>query len=131
MLSQRGKVVLKTRGGKELLLDVEIAANDRDRTRGLMFRRKMPEFSGMVFVFPVSSHLSFWMKNTLLPLDILFIDEAGLIVGVVENAEPKTLSPRQVEGASKLVLEVNSGFCARHGVRAGDTVELQGMYRLE
>lgn len=96
-----------------------------------MFRRSMPELSGMIFVFPHSSHLSFWMKNTLLPLDIVFIDEAGVIVGVVENAEPKTLSPRQVAGESKVVLEVNGGFCARHGVRAGDTVELQGMYRLE
>jgi len=130
MLSQRGKVTLKTRAGAEFRLDVEIASDDPSRSRGLMFRRTMPESAGMVFVFPEESHHSFWMKNTYLPLDMLFIDAKGTIVGIVENAEPKTLTSRSVEGDSTYVLEVNGGWCARHGVAAGDQMILEGMYDL-
>jgi uncharacterized membrane protein (UPF0127 family) len=131
MLSQRGKVTLRTREGRELRLDVEIASDDPSRSRGLMFRRSLPEDSGMIFVFQEESFHSFWMKNTLIPLDMLFIDAQGKVVGVVENAEPRTLSSRSVEGDSRFVLEVNGGWCARHGVAAGDAVALEGMYDLK
>ena len=131
MLSQRGKVTLRTREGRELRLEVEIASDDPSRTRGLMFRRTMPEMSGMVFVFPEESFHSFWMKNTLIPLDMLFIDSKGQVVGIVESAEPRTVTGRSVQGDSQLVLEVNGGFCARHGVAAGDSVVLEGMYDLK
>lgn len=130
MLSQRGKVVLQTRSGKELQLDVEIASNDADRARGLMFRRSMPEMAGMIFVFPREDFQSFWMKNTFLPLDMMFADKDGVIVGIVENAQPQTLDPRFVEAKSKYVLEVNGGFAARHGIAAGDRITLVGMYDL-
>lgn len=131
MLVQRGKVTVRTRAGRELRLDVEIAANDADRTRGLMFRHAMPEASGMIFVFPEEAFHSFWMKNTFIPLDMLFIDADGRVVGVVEQAQPRTLTGRSVEGESKYVLEVNGGWCARNGVAAGDSVQLEGMYQLE
>ena len=131
MLSQRGKVEIKTREGKELLLDVEIASDDAERARGLMFRKQMPEMAGMIFVFPETSVHSFWMKNTLIPLDMLFAAADGTIVGIVEGAEPRTLSPRAVETESKYVLEVNGGWCARNGVAAGDRVRLMGMYDLQ
>lgn len=130
MLSQRGKVILQTRSGKELQLDVEIASNDADRARGLMFRKAMPEMAGMIFVFPQEEFHSFWMKNTFLPLDMMFADAQGRIVGIVEHAQPHTLEPRYVEGESKYVLEVNAGFSARHGVAAGDRLTLVGMYDL-
>ena len=130
MLSQRGKVTLHLRGGREERLEVEIASDDPSRSRGLMFRTALPETAGMIFVFPDESLRSFWMKNTLIPLDMLFIDAKGVVVGVVENAEPRTLTSRSVEGDSKYVLEVGGGWCSRHGVAAGDTMSLEGMYDL-
>lgn len=131
MLSQRGKVEIKTRDGKEYLLDVEIASDDPSRTRGLMWRKAMPEMAGMIFVFPETAFHSFWMKNTLIPLDMLFVAADGTVIGIVERAEPKTLTARSVEGDSKYVLEVNGGWCQKHGVAAGDKVNLMGMYDLK
>jgi uncharacterized membrane protein (UPF0127 family) len=131
MLSQRGKVTLHLKGGREERLDVEIASDDPTRTRGLMFRKALPETAGMIFVFPEESLRSFWMKNTLIPLDMLFVDAKGKVIGIVENAEPRTLTSRSVEGDSKYVLEVAGGWCARHGVAAGDTLALEGMYDLK
>jgi uncharacterized membrane protein (UPF0127 family) len=130
MLPQRGKVHVTTRDGRELQLDVEIASDDLTRARGLMFRRSLPEMAGMIFVFPTEQRQSFWMKNTLIPLDMLFIDSAGRVVGIVENAEPMTITSRAVEAASKFVLEVNGGWCSRHGVEPGAVVRLEGMYDL-
>ena len=129
-LSQRGKVTLRARAG-ELLLDAEIASDPETRSRGLMFRRSLPEMSGMIFVFAEEAPLTFWMKNTLIPLDMLFADSSGRVVGIVENAVPLTLTPRAVDGASKFVLEVNGGWCARHGVARGDSLDLQGMFDLK
>ncbi len=130
MLSQRGKVEIKTRDGKEYLLDVEIASDDPSRARGLMFRKSMPEMAGMIFVFPeVASH-SFWMKNTFISLDMIFAAPDGTIVGIVERAEPRTTFGRTVERESKFVLEVNGGWCQRHGVAPGDRLSLMGMYDL-
>ncbi|MGC4115748.1 MAG: DUF192 domain-containing protein [Myxococcales bacterium] len=131
MLSQRGKVEIKTRDGKEYLLDVEIASDDPSRARGLMFRRTMPEMAGMIFVFPEVAEHRFWMKNTLLSLDMLFIAADGTVIGIVERAEPQTTTGRAVEGDSKYVLEVNGGWCQKHGVAAGDRIRLMGMYDLK
>jgi uncharacterized membrane protein (UPF0127 family) len=131
MLSQRGKVTIRTGDGRQLQLDVEIASNDPDRARGLMFRKTMPEMAGMIFVFPDDVVRSFWMKNTYLPLDMLFIAADGKVVGIVENAEPLTVTPRSVDANAKYVLEVNGGWCARHGVVKGDKVSLEGSYQLQ
>jgi uncharacterized membrane protein (UPF0127 family) len=130
MLPQRGKVYVQARDGREFQLDVEIASRPAERERGLMFRRAMPENEGMIFVFPEESELTFWMKNTLIPLDMVFADRAGRIVGIVANAEPQTTVGRGVGAPSTLVLEVNGGWCARHGVAAGDRLRLEGMYDL-
>jgi uncharacterized membrane protein (UPF0127 family) len=77
----------------------------------------------MLFLFDRQEHLTFWMKNTLVPLDMIFITEAKRVLGVVENAEPLTTTQRQVPGASRFVLEVVAGFAARHGITAGTQVE--------
>jgi Uncharacterized conserved protein len=130
-LSQRGLVRLRTQNGRVLELNVEIASNDEDRARGLMFRRSLDEMAGMVFVFAQEQQLSFWMENTLIPLDMIFVRSDGTILGIVEEAEPMTRTSRRVEGASRFVLEVKGGFSARHGISPGDTMELVGMYQLE
>ncbi len=103
-----------------LTVSVEVAANDEQRQMGLMFREHLGELDGMLFIFPTERHNSFWMRNTLLPLDMFFIDSDWTVVGVVENAEPLTESPRAVQGMSQYVLEVNAGFAKRHGFGAGN-----------
>ncbi len=130
-LSQTGQARLTTRDGRVLNIAVEIASNDEDRARGLMFRRHLDPMAGMIFVFPDEAPRGFWMVNTFIPLDMLFARADGTIVGIVENAEPLTSTSRAVPAPAKFVLEVNGGFCARHGVMAGDKIELFGLYRLE
>lgn len=88
-----------------------------------MHRQRMDEDAGMLFLFDRSSVQSFWMKNTLIALDMIFIDENLRVVGVVENAEPLTLGPRTVGAPSRHVLEVNAGVAARHGIATGTVVE--------
>lgn len=106
--------------GQELAsFHLEIADQSWERTRGLMFRRKMdPEF-GMLFVFPDEAERSFWMKNTLIPLDMVHIDAAGTVVGVVAKAEPLTLSPRRTGEPARYVLELTSGRAAEVGIVPG------------
>jgi uncharacterized protein len=106
---------------------VELARTDAERSRGLMFRNRLEPQEGMLFLFPEASPLSFWMKNTLIPLDMIFISADRQIVGIVENAEPGTLSSRQVDGLSKYVLEIGGGLSAKLGIQAGAAVDLSGV----
>ena len=75
-------------------MTVELARTDDERARGLMYRRELAPEAGMLFLFSESEQRAFWMKNTLIPLDMLFIDDGGRVVGLVERAEPLTTSPR-------------------------------------
>jgi uncharacterized membrane protein (UPF0127 family) len=100
-------------------VDVEIVTTEREIQRGLMYRMSMPEDHGMLFRLEERRDHTFWMHNTCLPLDMMFVDDDGLIVGIVEGAEPLTDSTRSVGCPSSWVLEVNAGWSRRHGVRAG------------
>ena len=91
-----------------------------------MYRDHMAEDSGMIFVFSAPDHLNFWMKNTEIPLDMIFADPRGRIVGIVTNAEPYTETPRGVDADSEYVLEVNGGFAARHHIAPGDRLVFDG-----
>ncbi len=114
-------------GGAELTaVRVEIADTPSKREVGLMYRKHLDEDAGMLFIFPESGHLSFWMKNTVIPLDMIFADSDARVVGIVADAEPFTETPRGVDGSAQYVLEVNAGFCARHHVAAGDRFEFAG-----
>jgi uncharacterized membrane protein (UPF0127 family) len=106
---------------------VEVVRSDEDRARGLMYRTKLEPDAGMLFLFETSEDHSFWMKNTFIPLDMIFIDEGGRIAGVVERAEPHTTASRSVGKPSRYVLEVNGGWAAAHGVRAGDAVKFENV----
>jgi uncharacterized membrane protein (UPF0127 family) len=123
------RVVIETSAGQRLPVDVELARNADEQRKGLMGRRSLPENGGMLFLFGATSVQSFWMKNTLIPLDMLFISDDGLVVGIVANAEPLTLTERTVGKPSRYVLEVNGGWCAAHGVRAGDRVRFENVPR--
>jgi uncharacterized membrane protein (UPF0127 family) len=98
---------------------VEIASNDETRQRGLMFRRDLPQDRGMIFIFPDTAEHGFWMHNTLLSLDMIFLGEDRTVVGVVARAEPKTDTVRTVKKHSRYVVEVSAGEAAAHAVGPG------------
>jgi uncharacterized protein len=110
-----------TAGGPHVF-QVEIAKDDAARERGLMYRRFMPADQGMLFQFDREAPVSFWMKNTYVPLDMIFISHSGIVTNIVANAEP--LSERAIPSgpACAAVLELNGGAAAAIGLRVGDKV---------
>ncbi len=101
---------------------VEVMRSEPQRERGLMFRRFLPQERGMLFDFATERPVMMWMKNTYLPLDMIFIGRAGKVVGLAENTEP--LSEKIIPSGAPAygVLEVNAGTAARIGLRIGDSV---------
>jgi hypothetical protein len=95
--------------------------------RGLMYRTSMADDRGMLFVFERRTVQRFWMKNTCIPLDMLFIDQDGLIVGIEENVPTLNTNSYQAGCPSLYVLEVNAGWCANNGVEPGQRVRLEGL----
>ncbi len=106
---------------------VEVVDSDATRSRGLMYRDRLDDGHGMLFIFDEEKDHSFWMKNTLISLDMIFIGGDGRVVGVHANAVPHSLEPRAVGRPSRWVLEVTGGWSARAGVSVGDRVELSGL----
>ena len=125
-LPDRGAMLVPDAFGGSHRLTVEIADTSPLRTRGLMWRSALADGTGMLFIFPTEVVQSFWMRNTLIPLDMVFIDRRMEVVGVVQWAEPRTLTSRTVGKPSLYVLEVPGGWTSRNGVRDGSTVELEG-----
>ena len=101
---------------------VELATNDDERSRGLMFRKELPEGHGMLFDFVHEAPVAFWMRNTYIPLDMIFIRGDGSILSIAENTEP--LSDRNVPsgGPVRAVLEVIGGTARKLGIAPGDRV---------
>ncbi|MBY6055953.1 DUF192 domain-containing protein [Leisingera daeponensis] len=98
---------------------VEIADDEQERARGLMFRDSMPSGAGMLFVYEHPQPAAFWMKNTLIPLDIIFVDELGQVTSVHQNAKPGDLTPIPGGDHVYAVLEINGGLAGRYGISAG------------
>lgn len=120
------RIVFRNQDGLVLAqFHLELALSRNEQARGLMYRDQMLDDWGMLFIYPEEDHLSFWMKNTLIPLDMIFIDDAGEVVGVVHEAEPQTLAPRSVEGMSRYVLEINGGQAAEYHIDSGARIDLQ------
>ncbi len=113
-------------GSSRAIVKVEVVNTPSTRELGLMYRKHLDEDAGMIFVFPTAEHQSFWMKNTIIPLDMIFADERGKILGIVEKAEPFSERPLGVDGESLYVLEVNGGFSQRHHLKAGDQMKFLG-----
>jgi uncharacterized protein len=105
---------------------VEVADTPANRDTGLMFRKSMDADAGMIFVFNSPAHQIFWMHNTEIPLDMIFAGANQRVIGIVANAAPYTDTHREVDGDSQYVLEVNGGFAAQHGIKAGDRLEFSG-----
>ncbi len=100
-------------------MDAEFVVSPHDTARGLMYRTSLAPDRGMLFDLGRRDDQKFWMHNTCIPLDLLYVDEDGLIVGIVENAPTLNDESRGVGCPSRFVLEVNAGWARRHGVRAG------------
>jgi uncharacterized protein len=120
-------VVVLQASGRAIPVRVELARTEAERSRGLMFRSRLDPDAGMLFLFPRPGRQMFWMKNTLIPLDMIFIGADRRIVGIVEEAVPGSLQSRGVEGESQFVLEIAGGLARRWGVSAGSAVEFQGV----
>jgi uncharacterized membrane protein (UPF0127 family) len=115
-------LVVETAAAGEVALSVQVADTDAARQTGLMYRTNMPEREGMLFLFPELARVSFWMKNTYIPLDILFIDPRGKVVKIYERTTPMSLEPLGVDTPVRAVLELRGGESARRGIRSGDRV---------
>lgn len=115
------KVVVKTIA-KNYEFYVELAENEKTRQNGLMYRRALGDRNGMLFIFPYSAKYNFWMKNTFISLDLLFIAKGGRIVYVHHNAQPQSLASIVPEEKALAVLEINGGLSRRLGIGVGDVV---------
>jgi uncharacterized membrane protein (UPF0127 family) len=101
---------------------VELATTDADRSRGLMFRKELPDGRGMLFDFKTDQDVAFWMKNTLIPLDMIFIEGNGRILRIAENTEPLSEKIIPSGGPVRAVLEVIGGTAKKLGIAPGDRV---------
>jgi hypothetical protein len=110
-----------TRSGRHAFT-VEIAETEAQRAQGLMFRSRLAPDGGMLFIYPADRRLSMWMKNTLIPLDMLFVASDGAIVGVHERAVPHSLRSIASRVPARAVIELAGGTVARLGIRVGDRV---------
>jgi uncharacterized membrane protein (UPF0127 family) len=111
---------LKPDSTKIVTIDIEIADDDALRGKGLMDRRQMELGQGMLFIFEEEDYRAFWMKNTYLPLDILYLDGQKRIVRIWENTTPLSEESIPSDAPAKYVVEVNAGFCALYGITTGD-----------
>lgn len=102
---------------------VSVVDTPETRARGLMFVEEMPQMTGMLFVYEAPQAVSFWMKNTLIPLDMVFASPEGEILHVHENAVPGDLTPIPGGDGVQMVLEINGGMADRLGISVGDTMQ--------
>jgi hypothetical protein len=119
------RVTIATQDGRQIGFAVEIADTPSKRELGLQYRRELAADRGMIFLFPSETIQSFWMKNTPLPLDMIFINRERKIVGIVERTVPFSLESRSVNAPSQFVLEINGGLSKRHGIKTGDSVRFE------
>jgi uncharacterized protein len=113
------EMVLSISGHK---LTAEVAANDRHRMTGLMHRRMMPEYRGMLFVFTETAHHAMWMENTHIPLSVAFVDSQGVIVNIADM-KPHTRNSHAAAKPVKYALEMNAGWFTKRGIKRGAKLE--------
>jgi uncharacterized membrane protein (UPF0127 family) len=113
-----------------VVVSLEVARTEAERARGLMHRASMPERAGMIFLFDRPGIYPFWMKNTLIPLDMFWTDTSGTIVWIAESVPPCTADPcpeYPPRAVAQYVIETNAGFAKRHGVKVGQVVTLKNL----
>ena len=124
--TKHGELFLITPDSNDTIIsiDIEIADNEATREMGLMYRQTMPADMGMLFIFDSDEMRSFWMKNTYIALDLIFIDSNDEIVTIREHNEPLIEWSIQSDAPARYVLEVNAGFCYEHMIKKGQTVRI-------
>jgi uncharacterized membrane protein (UPF0127 family) len=122
----RGTVRFETPRGP-WLVQVEVVRTPEQRARGLMFRQSLAPDAGMLFIFDETEEHNFWMHNTLLSLDMIFLGDDRAVVGVVANAAPRTDAPRTVKKPSRYVVEVAGGEAGAHAVGPGTRATFIGV----
>jgi uncharacterized membrane protein (UPF0127 family) len=103
-------------------IDIELATNDTERAKGLMDRKSMTDTQGMLFIFPHAQEQSFWMKNTYISLDIIYVDDHKGIVSVQKYTTPLSEESLPSFQKAQYVLEVNAGFCDKYHIAYGDKI---------
>lgn len=117
---KEGILTISTMGGDSITtIDIELADTQDERAQGLMYRQSLDGLQGMLFLFDETRPQSFWMKNTYIPLDIIFLDENNRIVDMYQNAEPKSEKNIRSRRPARNVLEVNAGFCRAYNIGPG------------
>lgn len=115
--------ILKGDSLKVSAIDIEIADNDYERQTGLMYRTSMENTQGMLFVFQDEQQRSFFMKNTSIPLDILFINSDNIIISSIKNAQPMSEQSLRSQGPAQYVLELNAGMIDLWKLQTGDRIQ--------
>lgn len=120
---KQGELVFTTEEGDSLAkIDIEFAETNDKRTLGLMFREEMAENEGMLFIFPYEEPQSFWMKNTILSLDIIFVNAKREIVKIHKNTTPYSTQSYPSFDPAIFIVEVNAGFTSKHNINEGDKI---------
>lgn len=119
-----GRVEIARANGESVFFWIELADDPQERSRGLMFREDLPDDHGMLFVYPANQIASFWMKNTLISLDMLFIRSDGMIVQIARGAVPHSLQPIRSQEPVRAVLELEAGVADSKGIAVGDIIRL-------
>ena len=122
-LPARAESLIIHAGGSAYKFNVEVVTTPETRERGLMFRKSLAANAGMLFLYPDEQPVAFWMKNTLIPLDMLFLKADGRIAHIAHNAVPLDETPIESGAAVKAVLEVNGGTAQTLGIKEGDRVD--------
>jgi len=123
------KIVVDTKAGPRAFT-VEIAADAKTRERGLMFRKHMDAGAGMLFDFQEPQLVDFWMENTILPLDMLFVRKDGTIANIAANAVPFSRDTIPSDGAIQVVIEINGGLARKLGIAPGQTVHAAQLHNM-
>jgi len=117
-----GALKFELKNNKSKTISIEISDNDAERTQGLMYRKSMPDSCGMLFIFDEMQPLSFWMKNTHIPLDIVYVDNDFRIVSIAGNTAPFSEVSIPSGKDAMYVVEVNAGFCKKNNIAEGTKI---------
>lgn len=127
VFTNEGIVTFLKKGNKKVLhkVNIEVSDEDRERAQGLMYRSHMGDDQGMIFIFPRSEPQSFWMKNTKIPLDIIYINEQNEIVKIYKQTKPFNTTSLPSGKNAMYVVEINGGLTDKYGISEGDVIEFK------
>ena len=118
---QNSSLTIQTKDS-EYIFNIEIAVTEKERSRGLMYRKELKQTEGMLFLYPEKQIIKMWMKNTLIPLDMIFINNNGKIIDIFKMTIPKDLTPIGPNVKLKGVLEINGGLTSYLNINKGDFI---------